>query len=1223
MGGIQQASSRLARFLELKTGKPAVWFSELDTRILRWSATGLVTGTSVEEIIRILTEYKTASRRTNRLINNNEILEMLRETKKMETTVDEVVTYNHRQKQDDGWQEDEREVRDLMADMVFSLDTWEADETQTEPGERMRRMLLNHVDIMAQIMAEKFNRNLDQAPVIERMLDKLPLYLMGKDPAKFKKTFRKWMTDIDLAITEHLGEYTERVENEMANKEKVKKAITFVLQSKAGTLQSRLAVVDADVSTFIGVQSEEIQNEITVSLEEQCTQNDNNNRDWNPAATIGDPEQKMIPPEERKRRIAAGEEALNDKLKDALSGESGQALFIKTVFSRYFSSVERIDQRSMFASAIRSSVPSQELPKIPSGADEEQIVAIKKEQEKIKDSEKGRYLAGILKGAGPLFQKLLQGVPSNGLRPELQMALEDMKSKLAPIPDAIVKAQLFAMVERSKGKITKIEVEKALGAASVGQTFMCKMYGPEYPEEGKSVVIKLLKPDVRNRMMREKDVMLLCARQADPDHTGGMEATYRGQLSRIEEELDLTIEARNVVTGAIYDKSTIEGVENDGVQSMKLDSAINPTINAMGFEKAKGETVDRYLKEIGEKLETWEEQLQKQEDEIVKSLPPLQIDNTLPEEEQKKLKAEYNEKVNQNNEAKEAALRKYLNRKIKLRMTVTHELSTLIKWQMFMARLAEKWVTEGIFGEGFYHGDLHADNIMNDDDGVTVIDFGNATKLSDDQQVQVTRMVGASAVGDVDGFQDGLHALLKPEFEPIYKQKKSALKRELKKIFALGDKNSVGQRVAVALLKAQELGLEVPSAIFNFSQCQLRLQNAIEDMNAKIESMKLLCGKMDEYVVGDYADPFQNVINTLSAGKVDDETGEQVIKREYIDNLTNSYLNYNPENMDVYRTGVLDGSFYAARLSAFEGDTVTQISNKVYGQLMMCSLILKKGVSANGQNWTADIAELLAPMRSMVGVSRMTKTIEDYFKVYEKKIGDIQKETQARIDEVNKREDETGKEEEIEQIEAERDQKLELLQKDFLVFATGSSDQLTAVENEMKPIVAKYHATKLVLDDKTKTNEEKDVAMNEFLEAYKPINIKRANTTDTFMEKFIDLVENPYIVKDVDQAIDEMAAADETLGAELKTAYRAYREFTKTHGKEDPEYAPHEQALRTAAGNLTQKRLAPYFEDMKTVYETKTLSFVEVMGDTICKNLMQSLKRLGMFTAMSYQKKLQ
>ena len=83
------------------------------------------------------------------------------------------------------------------------------------------------------------------------------------------------------------------------------------------------------------------------------------------------------------------------------------------------------------------------------------------------------------------------------------------------------------------------------------------------------------------------------------------------------------------------------------------------------------------------------------------------------------------------------------------------------KKKAYLDAYTKKWVEEGIFKEGFYHGDPHAGNIMISDEKLTVIDFGNCTKLTEEQQVHVTRMLFAASVGDMKTFRSGFHALLK------------------------------------------------------------------------------------------------------------------------------------------------------------------------------------------------------------------------------------------------------------------------------------------------------------------------------------------------------------------------------------------------------------------------------------------------------------------------------
>ena len=55
-----------------------------------------------------------------------------------------------------------------------------------------------------------------------------------------------------------------------------------------------------------------------------------------------------------------------------------------------------------------------------------------------------------------------------------------------------------------------------------------------------------------------------------------------------------------------------------------------------------------------------------------------------------------------------------------------------------------------------------------------------------------------------------------------------------KDVMSMGDDSSPAERIAVALVRAQELGLELPPTIANFSSCQMRLQNTIGDMNKSL-----------------------------------------------------------------------------------------------------------------------------------------------------------------------------------------------------------------------------------------------------------------------------------------------------------------------------------------------------------------------------------------------------
>ena len=125
------------------------------------------------------------------------------------------------------------------------------------------------------------------------------------------------------------------------------------------------------------------------------------------------------------------------------AAQDGQMQLVKKALEHYFTDMPDIDKRAMMAAGIRFGKAG---------------------------ISKGAQLGAILKGAGPVMQKMLQGLdPSMFSDPDFKLALGDMKDKLAPIAPRAVQAYLYDIVKKSNGAIKSIEVEKALGAASVAQ----------------------------------------------------------------------------------------------------------------------------------------------------------------------------------------------------------------------------------------------------------------------------------------------------------------------------------------------------------------------------------------------------------------------------------------------------------------------------------------------------------------------------------------------------------------------------------------------------------------------------------------------------------------------------------------------------------------------------------------------------------------------------------
>ena len=412
----------------------------------------------------------------------------------------------------------------------------------------------------------------------------------------------------------------------------------------------------------------------------------------------------------------------------------------------------------------------------------------------MKAARSEQEIVAFLKGAGPLLHKMLQGTPSGVLPPEFEAALKAVKKNLAPIPEEFVKACLADIKLRSGGKITEIEAVKNLGAASVGEALLCRLKGPGYPPEGKEVVVKMLRPDALMRIQREKELMLTIAKESN------MRETYAGQLDTILEEFDFTHEADNIRLGEIYDKGSPR------VKAVKCESIVAETPSVLIMEKAEGKTASDVIDVA---------------DKILKKLEGIDANDT--EEIKKGAK-----------ELKDAYL----------------QLQTM---QKDLADMSKQWATEAIFGAGVFHGDLHAGNLILDPKkGLTMIDFGNVTKLTEEQQKQLTRVVAAACAGDkaTDIFLDGLKKLLGEDVTGKWSQEVGEnVRKAIGEVLSVGDKSDTGKRIYVILARLQNMGIKIPDPIFKFSQSQIRLQNTIDGVNQRLAAMRSRLGTLMNWSV--------------------------------------------------------------------------------------------------------------------------------------------------------------------------------------------------------------------------------------------------------------------------------------------------------------------------------------------------------------------------------------
>ena len=270
-----------------------------------------------------------------------------------------------------------------------------------------------------------------------------------------------------------------------------------------------------------------------------------------------------------------------------------------------------------------------------------------------------------------------------------------------------------------------------------------------------------------------------------------MKATFEGRFASIEEELDLTIEAENMKRAQktyAYDKDIPEIGTFKNTTSAKLFEGVKPTSSVMMQEKVEGDTVKQFLEETHGKLTD----------------------------------ADANVSVDDLKAMKE-----------KLQKTHAALVST-----------SYMWANEGLFGSGFYHGDLHAGNLMVGKDGkVTMIDFGNATQLDKTGRTNVTRVITGAAVGNAELFLEGYVALLGADGKSNYEANKDAIKAKLDKVFEKQGLADTALRLNIALNILQlDFKIEVPGAVHNFLESQKRLSAAMDDTARLIKEIDARLG---------------------------------------------------------------------------------------------------------------------------------------------------------------------------------------------------------------------------------------------------------------------------------------------------------------------------------------------------------------------------------------------
>jgi len=813
----------------------------------------------IDEKVKFVNKKAMKKLQAQKLLSDNRI--EIKNSKKMQRITD-----------DPDWTDEERTVKEFLSQLLFTEKTWESDLALKKKEAEGAGKNLDIQDIRAELEKQRV-REILLKPEFAQLCVKFL-----KNPALLKETLRKIPFLADkvakkITVEKNNAEIEKTVFVPEAPKDLVD-SILSAIKKIAGFNENQTSFNETDeelLKLFTGKLNNEKSEDITgaIATLNLAFSNVSKNKLKQIQDTLKEQIDRVLHSDETKEpqipENKANKRAANRYVREMLkyntiAGDTGDALFVRQVLKDYFVNISDMDQRSVMAYMIREADPS---------TLHERFADIYKKESDIEKVDKlitlqeAKCLTGMIKGAGPLLQKILQGLPEEQMPLLLKDAVKETKSNLLPIPDEIVKAQLNELIDSSnaalkakgdKNLITSINVDKSLGAASIGQAFLITVFR-EKDKEGTPQVIKILRPDVKNRMEREVQVVSKLANQAGE----AVSTTYLNTYTRINEELNFGNEADNIKEGVRrYNKEN--ETDDDKVKAMNIGRILEPTEGVLILDKAPGITVN--------------DQIQMHLDEMQNILGNAYD-----------IKARHkgglvSQKISAYGISKNAA--------VSMVKELEKKLPDIKKKYEYLVTAVNKWLKEALYSKdskgGYFHGDLHAGNIMMDDNGATIIDFGNASFLNANEQNALRQILAATAAGQntMKPLQQAFSKLEEATGKKIDAETMSQFLGKATQIAEMGDGQTVAERMALMFTEATKLNIPLPSSVANFVQGQLRLQNTVNSFAGLIYSANEAMHDIREAIrTGSYNKDNLNfgemLSNSLSV--VDEEERPSIIER--------------------------------------------------------------------------------------------------------------------------------------------------------------------------------------------------------------------------------------------------------------------------------------------------------------------------------------------------------
>ena len=516
----------------------------------------------------------------------------------------------------------------------------------------------------------------------------------------------------------------------------------------------------------------------------------------------------------------------------------GQVGFFKQVISTYFTSMEGSDKRSCLAAALRyAKVFDFTGIQDPQALQSAKQVAVNK------------FAGAILKGAGPLLHKMMQGLPKDVMGAYAD-ALDDMKQHLAPMPRKIVQAYLNQMIIDSHQRLKSVKLVKSLGAASVGEAFLCefqvKRPGGAVGEDGqpiydtKRAVVKIMRHDAERRIRKEREIF-----DAAAEKIPGMSQTWKGQWAQYEKEFDFETESDNIVTGyGLYD---IKGHEDHDlniiapdVTTLEVSDLAPPKKNIIVLELMEGDTLDTYFKKaVG--------QIRNATSTVFEQDPVTG-----------RIKWETHEDPVTHQPVKTPVPRQDIpaGAAPNLQIWLVNNRDNLTQASNKLLQATKAWFYNALLGNGKFHGDPHAGNLMINPVQIGFIDFGNLYQLKREredgvnEQHELMRVILGAAFRDKKFILGAFDKLMSAEGKARLADETVRAKAEaiLDSILspARGQFSfNIVYRLQACIVELQKLGLELPPQINCFIQSLVRLANNISEINTIVNQTDALLKTID------------------------------------------------------------------------------------------------------------------------------------------------------------------------------------------------------------------------------------------------------------------------------------------------------------------------------------------------------------------------------------------